>query len=94
MTVRLTIDTITSQCQQMRAQLRSLPQQAFQEWQKNTPVRSGNARRRTRLQGDTIEARYPYAQRLDEGYSSQSPQGMSQPVEKFIQQQIKKILGK
>jgi len=49
-----------------------------------TPRRTGNARRRTRRQGDEIQAVYPYAQRLDEGYSRQAPQGMTEPTQREI----------
>jgi hypothetical protein len=92
MTVRIEKNTITPRIQRMQAALALLPRQAYQEWLRQTPIRSGNARRRTRLNQDTIEANYPYAQRLDEGYSRQAPEGMSQPVEQFIQQQIQKIM--
>ena len=50
-----------------------------------TPVRSGNARNNTKLkkgkQFDTrsnkIQAKYPYAGRLDEGWSKQARKGMT-----------------
>lgn len=61
---------------------------------KNTPVRSGNARRNTNLYQNTIEANYPYAQRLDNGYSPQSPNGMTKPTITFLKDYIKKNLGK
>ncbi len=70
----------------------ALPGQALQEWIKSTPIRSGNARRKTKLKDKTITAAYPYAQRLNDGYSDQSPDGMSEPTFKFIADQIKKIL--
>jgi hypothetical protein len=68
----------------------NLAREAYDYFRRETPVRSGNARSRTRLQGNEIQADYPYAQRLDEGYSSQSPQGMTKPTDKFIQEYIKK----
>ena len=92
MTVRLAVDTITPSVRRMQAALAALPQQAFTVWIRNTPVRSGNARRRTRLNQRTIQADYAYAQRLDEGWSQQSPQGMTEPTERFIQQQMNKIM--
>ena len=67
-----------------------LAKDAYNYFKKETPIRSGNARSRTRLQGDEIQADYAYAQRLDSGYSSQSPQGMTKPTEKFIQEYIRK----
>lgn len=53
---------------------------------KETPIRTGNARRNTALVNNKrIEATYPYAQRLDEGWSKQSPDGMTAPTEEHIQ---------
>jgi len=92
MTVRLVVDTITPSVRRMQAALAALPRQAFDVWVRNTPVRTGNARRHTRLNQRTIQADYAYAERLDDGYSNQSPRGMSQPTEKFIQQQLNKIM--
>jgi hypothetical protein len=51
----------------------------------HTPIRTGNARSHTDLRGKTtIVADYPYAERLDEGYSPQAPAGMSRPTEDHI----------
>lgn len=60
----------------------------------NTPVRTGNARRRTSKTTNTIDATYPYAQRLDNGYSRQSPAGMTKPTLAAIRAYIAKQLGK
>jgi len=79
---------------QRQRDLAKVPQRAHKEFVKNTPVRSGNARRRTRLKGDTIKASYPYATRLDDGYSSQARNGMTEPTVKYIQKIVKKIMGK
>ena len=68
----------------------NLAKEAYDYFKRETPIRSGNARRSTRLQGDEIQADYAYAQRLDAGYSSQSPAGMTKPTEKFIQEYIRK----
>ena len=48
---------------------------------------------KTRLQGTVIKADYPYAQRLDDGWSRQAPQGMVDPTIKFIKSKIAEILG-
>jgi len=62
-----------------------------------TPVRSGNARRNTKKQAREIQANYPYAKRLDEGYSKQSPDGMVQPtlaaIRRYVAGQLGKIYG-
>jgi hypothetical protein len=45
------------------------------------------------LNNKTIYASYPYAQRLDEGWSRQSPDGMTKPTEDFIQKRYAQILA-
>lgn len=87
-------DNITPDLKRIQAALKKLPGLAYDVWMKNTPIRSGNARRHTNLKSNKIQAQYPYAQRLDEGYSKQSPKGMTEPTEKFIEQEIRKIMGK
>jgi len=66
----------------------TLPQAALDEFKANTPIRTGNARRNTVLQGNSIVADYAYGQRLDEGWSKQAPQGMTAPTLKWIQQEV------
>lgn len=80
--------------QQMRKKLDALPDQAYKEFVKHTPVRSGNARRNTKLTNSkkTIAANYGYAEKLDQGASKQSPDGMTHPVEEFIEKQFIKIM--
>ena len=51
---------------------------------KGTPIDSGNARRNTKLSGSSILAQYPYAKRLNEGYSKQAPDGMSKPTDQYM----------
>ena len=64
---------------------------AFPVFKDFTPVRNGNAKKNTRLKGDTIHADYPYAKRLDEGYSKQKGGvGMSEPTLKAIQEYLDK----
>lgn len=94
MTVKTVSNTMTGSLQRVVNRIGQLPQQAFDIWLDATPVRSGRARRSTRLRGDTIDANYPYAQRLDDGWSSQSPQGMSRPTDRFIRAQMRRNLRK
>jgi hypothetical protein len=68
----------------------NLAREAYDYFVRTTPIRSGRARNNTRLRGDEIHADYPYAQRLDDGYSPQAPRGMTQPTEKFIQEYIRR----
>jgi len=83
---------ITSSIASIQKKLNALPQEAFKEFVKNTPIRSGNARRNTKLQGDEIQANYAYAEKLNEGYSQQSPDGMTSPTEAFLKRRLKQIL--
>ena len=92
MSVRLDKDTITPSIRKMQAALAKLPRAAFVEWVKDTPIRSGRARRSTTLSQNTIQAKYPYAQRLDEGSSKQAPKGMTAPVKQFIEAEMRKIM--
>jgi hypothetical protein len=87
-------DLMTGELKAIRQQLKKVPQEATQEFKALTPIRSGNARRRTYLQGDTIRAAYPYAEKLDEGYSKQAPRGMTTPWELWLEKKLKSILGK
>ena len=73
--------------------LNNIASKAHDKFVNETPIRTGNARRRTRLKGETIEANYPYAHRLDEGYSKQARQGMSEPTIKYIRAMLRRILG-
>ena len=67
----------------------ALARVAYDTFKEYTPIRSGNAKRNTRLKGDTIHADYPYAKRLDEGYSKQKGGvGMSEPTLKAIQKYL------
>jgi hypothetical protein len=55
-----------------------------------TPIKSGNARRNTKVNGNLIEADYPYAKRLDEGWSKQNQIGLIDPTMKHMEEYIKK----
>jgi hypothetical protein len=92
--VQITKNNITPSLNRIQNKLDGLSKLAYNEFVKQTPVRSGNARRKTKLQKDTIVADYPYAKRLDEGYSKQSPQGMSKPTEEYIKTELDKIMRK
>lgn len=60
-----------------------------------TPIRSGNARNRTKLNKNTINSKYGYAGKLDEGWSKQAPKGFTEPsidqLEKLIGNYIKRV---
>lgn len=75
----------------------------YQEFLKNTPVDTGNARRNTRLNKLDIEANYAYAGVLDAGRgfrdgqmrgSTQAPNGMTQPALTVMDKEVAKYLAK
>lgn len=80
---------------------------AYQSFVKNTPIGKpstwkskppknytpGNAKRNTKKSGNMIDADYPYAQRLEEGYSKQAPQGMTEPTLIEVRAYVFKTLG-
>ena len=101
MSVTLTVNKMSASLKRIQRKLDKVPQEAYKEFVKNTPVKTGNARRNTRLKGNTIEAKYQYAQVLDKGRhmtnrgmrgSEQAPQGMSKPTQEFIQKRITQII--
>ncbi len=53
---------------------------ALQITKENTPVASGYAKNNTIIQGNKIVSNYAYAGRLNEGYSSQAPEGFTKPT--------------
>lgn len=77
----------------LRGVKKNVIQQAFAYFKRITPVRTGFAKRNTRLVNNVIEAAYAYAFVLDKGRhmtnkgmrgSKQAPEGMSKPtIKKF-----------
>lgn len=93
--MKVTMDNnVKRQLQKEIKFLNELPNSAYKFFVAQTPIKTGNARRNTDLVKDTIVADYPYAQRLDNGWSRQSPNGMVKPTERFIDREINKKIGK
>lgn len=67
-----------------------LAEEGYNFFKRKTPIKSGNARNRTVLNDNTIQANYAYARRLDEGASKQAPDGMTQPTIEHIRNYIEK----
>lgn len=86
-----TVNKMFDQAEKVAA---TLPKEALDYFVDSTPIRTGNARRSTKLRGSTIDADYAYAQRLDNGSSQQAPRGMTEPTEKFLQKRINNLIGK
>lgn len=94
MAVRVTKNTLTVSLSKIDKRLKGLPATAYKFFKRATPIKSGNARRRTRLNQSTIQAMYPYAKRLNEGYSKQAPDGMVKPTIEYIKRYIAAFLRK
>lgn len=88
-------DKITGDIKRIKRELLKVPRESLAEYKRLTPIDTGNARRRTYLESNkTIRANYPYAQRLDEGWSNQARQGMTRPWEQWFRNKIRKIMGR
>lgn len=80
----------------------NISREAFKKFKDVTPIKTGNAKRNTRLENNTINADYSYAQVLDKGRhmtnrgmrgSKQAPKGMSDPTLDHIRQYVFTRLG-
>jgi hypothetical protein len=103
-------DGITPVLQGMKRQLQDYPKDAEAKFISLTPVGDpnrwkskkappgyipGNARRNTQLVNkNTIKANYAYAVPLDQGHSTQAPNGMTKPFEAWVRLKVKQIFGK
>ena len=81
---------------------KNISQEAYKKFKDVTPVRSGNAKKSTRLEGNTINADYAYAGVLDKGRhmtrrgmrgSNQAPKGMTEPTYEHIREYVYNRLG-
>lgn len=77
-------------------ELRKIPPKAYEHFRSITPRRTGNAQRNTNYNntptGGSIRGDYPYANRLNEGYSKQAKQGMTRPTIREIRKMVRRIL--
>ena len=86
---------------EMFKELEDMPQfvmeKTYPYLKSRTPIKSGNARSKTRLEknNSVIGSRYPYADRLDTGWSQQAPSGFTEPataeIDNLVSDQIRKI---
>lgn len=67
---------------------------SFNTYRNTTPIRSGNARNKTKQNKLKFRSNYPYAGRLDEGWSKQAPKGFSDPTIDYIEEFIETRVGK
>lgn len=88
----------TRQFEQLTRQLEQLAPKSVKEagayFKRITPKDTGNARNKTSTKKNVIEANYGYAGRLDEGWSKQAPQGMSEPTITELTKIINKSVGR
>lgn len=94
MALKLQKDSITPSINRIQRGLSTVPNEVYRFWLRTTPRDRGNARSKTFLKGDVIEANYPYAKRLDQGYSKQAPQGMSRPAASFFTRLMNRLMRK
>ena len=92
---KVDLTLLTAKLKSIAGLKKEIMPQALDKFVRTTPIRTGNARRNTRLQRDVIKADYNYASRLDEGSSRQAPRGMTEPTikefNKLVKAYIKKI---
>ena len=69
----------------------ALARKAHPEFVRNTPIKKGQARRKTVLRGSEIQANYPYAGALENGHSDQAPEGMTKPTTDYISNYIRDV---
>jgi hypothetical protein len=89
---KVDLTSFKKQMAKLEKELEDLPEAAHAEFIKNTPVRSGNARRNTQLRDTKIIANYDYSQDLELGRSRQAPDGMIKPTEEWIQREVDRRL--
>ena len=79
-------------------ELQKLPEHLLEEalefMKENTPSQSNHARDNTVRRGNKIIADYPYAGRLDEGYSQQAPRGFTKPTIEQLQKEANDFVRK
>ena len=92
--MKLVRDRISPSTNRIVAKIKLLPKEAYDYWKGITPIKTGNARRKTRLQGSKIKANYNYAVPLDKGHSRQAPDGMVKPTEAYLKRQLRKKIRK
>ncbi len=71
-----------------------LMQRSYTFLKSKTPIQSGNARKKTKLQkkNRVIKSDYAYAGRLDEGWSGQAPKGFTDPTMKEMDKIVDNLL--
>jgi hypothetical protein len=92
MKVNVDLNSVIKQLKSNQNLAKDLIDSAGDFFIKQTPIRSGNARRNTDVQQSRkrIVADYPYSEALDTGWSRQAPDGMVKPTIDFIEKEVQK----
>ena len=106
-TISMDTSALTARLRKKQTALAKLPKEGYTEFVRLTPIGRpktwknpkppkhyvpGNAKHSTKLENNqTIVGDYPYAQRLDKGWSKQAPKGILEPFTKWWLAQLKRI---
>lgn len=82
---------ISGRLRDLEGKIDKLIDDAAEVFHEVTPIRTGNAKSKTKRERNRIQANYDYATKLNEGYSKQAPKGMTEPTIKFIQDEVRKF---
>lgn len=93
--VSVNFRNLTNYTRLQQQALARLPEDFVKEVRANTPIDTGNARRNTNLlktlNDITVKSDYPYARRLDEGWSRQAPDGFVKPSIEWLRNRLRRI---
>lgn len=82
---------ISGRLKDLEGKIDKLVDDAAEVFHDVTPIRTGNAKSKTKRDRNSIKANYHYATKLNEGYSKQAPKGMTEPTIEFIKDQVRKF---
>lgn len=72
--------------------LEEIPEDIHDFFRAATPVLTGNARKKTILKNNKeLIGDYPYAVRLDNGFSDKAPDGMTKPTQAYFKRRMDAI---
>lgn len=86
---KVTPNRIGPRLDDVRRFMQKLPGEMHEEFVKQTPIRTGNAKRSTELKSNEIQGNYNYANRLNTGWSRQAPNGMTEPTIEFARAKVR-----
>lgn len=91
---KVDVQPIKDLTEDLKNRAKQMPTDSLNKFRSLTPIRSGNARRQTKLTQNTIVANYAYAERLDQGWSKQAPEGMLKPFERWFKSYVERTFRK